>query len=257
MEKRTQRRLVLASASIASISGKCIRDILLFAGSTQRDISKPITSVIDANTKTLALTGQAVFHIGVEQHAFLYSVKSSFKRYVQKCRNLEAIHLIFPSIAMIFGPQLCDFIRELVLLAPPTLQRVQTYECNNWLVQTSQHSFSAQFYQSISPSIHLSVSDVLQIVQRSVMAMDRHTLTLFGMSQGPNDFHHSFGIVRVSDFVEYSAQSNRAKGCLHCISSNGRINGVRRVVLKKNQAGVWKVVMIGKFIACRRCDMCV
>ena len=87
--------------------------------------------------------------------------------------------------------------------------------------------------------------------------MDIHTPTLFGMNRGPNDFYDSFGIVRVSDFVEYSAQSNRAKGCLHCISSNGRINGVRRVVLKKNQPGVWKVVMIGKFIACRRCDVCV
>ena len=74
MEKRTQRRLVLASASIGSISGKCIHDILLFAGSTQRDISKPITAVIDANTKTLALTGQAVFHIGVERHAFVNEI---------------------------------------------------------------------------------------------------------------------------------------------------------------------------------------
>ena len=256
MEKRTQRRLILASASIGSISAKCLREILQFAGSTQRDISKPITAVIDAETKTLALTSQAVFYVGVERHAFLYSVKSSFKRYVQKCRNLETILLISPFIAMLFGPQLCHFICELVLLAPPTLQRVQTYECNNWLIQTSQHS-SAQFYQTILPSIPLSVSDVLQIVQRSVMAMDMHTLALFGMNEGPNDFYDSFGIVRISVFVEYSAQSNRAKGCLHCISSNGRINGVRRVVLKKNQAGVWKVVMIGKFIACRRCDMCV
>ena len=89
------------------------------------------------------------------------------------------------------------------------------------------------------------------------MAMDIHTLALFGMNQGPNDFYDSFGIVRISDFVDYSPQSTRAKACLHCISSNQRINGVRRVMLKKDQTGVWKVVMIGKFIACRQCDMCV
>ena len=246
MEAKKVKYTLAGASSTVRISSDFFPKISSFVGQESRILSAACRSYHDQHKTSFNVSWHAVLIIGSnENDDFSNNVKATVRSYICKCANLKELSMVFTSPMFLFGPSLVNFMQSIT----PYLSQLKvyrTYECENWFVETT---LGKLFYSEYQLNNILTVTDVLQIVIRCVMANDVSVLIKFGLTDVPFGLESLQGFASISDNKMEYISDNEVKACIDFHNRQHQFLGFRRVILKREHAfDAWQLVFLGTFV---------
>ena len=208
---------------------KFFRIIIMYV---QQDVSrvicKDVRDFIDKGTQRLKLVEDASLRLAYEQQML-----QAVNRRMIRCSNLSSIDLSW-DLPDCFESHHLPVISQLQL--SPRVVQISTDMMSNWMVTTS---LGTKVYNTYSLSEALSISDVLEIVLRCLVARDSSTLTRFGAV--PSDFLMTAGFICIVPSSIHFLDGTTVEACLHYYNC-----GSRKVQLRFNNNNTWEVFFISE-----------